>query len=86
MEDGVDTSLESPDDFCDSGTEVPLMSQAYLVTSRSVAVLSRPEGVKNRPWLSCTNSVGNIPRGKKAVRPSGVVSPHKIRKRIGGLG
>ena len=38
----VDTSLESPDDFCDPGGEVQLLTDAYVVKSRSMVVLIRP--------------------------------------------
>jgi glycogen operon protein len=37
----IDTSLESPDDFREPGTEVPLDSPAYVVATRSIVVLIR---------------------------------------------
>lgn len=37
----IDTSLESPDDFCESGQEVALPSLSYEVKSRSMAVFVR---------------------------------------------
>jgi isoamylase len=38
----VDTSRESPDDFCEPGTEMPLRSLSYEMKPHSVAVLIRP--------------------------------------------
>jgi glycogen operon protein len=38
----VDTSLDSPSDIIESGTEVPLASLDYSVGSRSIVVLVRP--------------------------------------------
>lgn len=38
----IDTALESPNDFCDSGNEILLESPSYIVKSRSVVVLMRP--------------------------------------------
>lgn len=38
----IDTSLDSPDDFCAPGAEVWLTSQTYVVGARSVVVLIRP--------------------------------------------
>jgi len=37
----IDTSLESPNDFCELGAEIPLTSQTYIVKARSIAVLIR---------------------------------------------
>jgi len=37
----VDTSLSSPEDFCDAGHEIPLRDQACVLQSRSVVVLIR---------------------------------------------
>jgi len=38
----IDTSLESPDDFCAPGVEVCVTSQTYVVRARSLVVLIRP--------------------------------------------
>jgi glycogen operon protein len=37
----IDTSLESPEDACETGAEVPVASQSYLVKARSIVVLVR---------------------------------------------
>ena len=37
----VDTARESPNDFCDPGSEEPLASAVYQVAPRSVIVLVR---------------------------------------------
>lgn len=37
----IDTSLESPDDFREPGTEVRLGSPEYVVPARSIVVLTR---------------------------------------------
>ncbi len=37
----IDTSLESPDDFCALGSEVRLSSRTYIVKARSVVRLMR---------------------------------------------
>jgi len=37
----IDTSLDSPQDFCERGTELPVTTQRYLVNARSIVVLLR---------------------------------------------
>jgi len=37
----IDTSLESPEDFCEPGKEVRLTSPDYVVKARSIVVLIR---------------------------------------------
>ncbi len=39
----IDTSLASPEDFCEPGEEVRLTSQAYVVKARSIVVLIRTQ-------------------------------------------
>jgi isoamylase len=45
---GIDTALDSPDDFREVGREVPLRSASYPVKARSVVVLIRPGAPSNR--------------------------------------
>lgn len=37
----IDTSLDSPDDFCEAGAEAPLTSHTYEVKARSIVVLTK---------------------------------------------
>ena len=36
----IDTSLDTPDDSCEAGMEIPLTSQTYAVKPRSIVVLT----------------------------------------------
>jgi glycogen operon protein len=40
----IDTSLDAPDHFCEAGMEISLTSPTYVVKSRSIVVMIRPQG------------------------------------------